>query len=119
LDRFTWGEGALILGRAALLISLLIGPSALASHLDTPECQRDLAVAGQLVKGIAKREGSVKPGDIAGACALLQQNLPEMIKARNAMDRCLTGHDLGENVGQMDASIEDIRYALRRRCGLR
>jgi hypothetical protein len=82
-----------------LLISLLIGPSALASHLDTPECRRDSAVAGQLVEeGIAKREGSVKPGDAAGACRLLRRNLPEMIKARNAMDRCLTGHDHGENV---------------------
>jgi hypothetical protein len=102
---------------AALLISLLIAPPALASHLDTPECRHDLAIAGQLVAGIAKRENSVKPGDIAGLCRLLRRNLLEMIRSRNAMDRCLTGHDHGENVGQMDASIDDIRYLLRTKCG--
>jgi hypothetical protein len=101
---------------AVLLISLLLAPSALAQPVDTPECRRDLAVAGRLVDGIAKRENSVKPGDVAGLCHLLRRNLPEMITSRNAMDRCLTGHDHGENVGQMDASIDDIRYVLRTKC---
>jgi hypothetical protein len=91
-----------MIGRTTLLISLLLPPAALASHLDTPECWHDLAIAGQLVDGIAKRENSVKPGDIAGLCRLLRRNLPEMVTSRNAMDRCLTGHDHGENVGQMD-----------------
>jgi hypothetical protein len=106
-----------MIGPVALLISLLLPPAALASHLDTPECRRDLAMAGQLVDGIAKRENSVKPGDIAGLCRLLRKNLPEMITSRDAMDRCLTDHDHGENVGQMDASIDDIRYVLRTKCG--
>jgi hypothetical protein len=104
--------------RAALLGLLLLGPTALADTVNTPSCRRDLAVAGRLVAGIAARENSVKPGDIADWCRLLRRNLPEMIQARDAMDRCLAGHEHGENVAQMDASIEDIRFALRRRCGL-
>jgi hypothetical protein len=73
--------------RTALLLLLLLAPAALADTVDTPSCRRELAIAGRLVAGIAARENSVKPGDVGGWCRLLRRNLPEMIKARNAMDR--------------------------------
>jgi len=101
----------------ALFLSVLLPGSAMADRIETAECLRDLAVAGQLVDGIAQRENSVGLGDFAGFCALLRRNLPEMIEARDIMDRCLTGHAHSENVGQMDVSIDDIRYALAVRCG--
>jgi hypothetical protein len=47
---------------------------------------------------------------------VLRQNLQDMVEAREPMNRCLIGHAHGENVGQMDASIEDIRYILANRC---
>lgn len=107
--RFT--TGALF---AALL--LLSGEAAIAGVIDTPECRRDLAVADRLIHAIGRRENSVPPGDHAGLCRLLRQNLQDMTRAREPMARCLTGYERGENVGQMDASIEDIRFALSRHC---
>jgi hypothetical protein len=32
------------------------------------------------------------------------------------MARCMTGHERGENVGQMDASLDDIRFVLSKHC---
>jgi len=106
-----------MVGWTRLLILLLIVNPALAGTIDTPDCRRDLAAAGRLVNAIAGRENSVKPQDIAGLCRLLRRNLPDMMKARDAMDRCLTGHEHGENVGRMDVSIQDIRYVLAAKCG--
>jgi hypothetical protein len=40
-----------------------------------------------------------------------------MVKAREPMDRCITGHDHGENLAQMDESIGDIRAVLASKCG--
>jgi len=96
---------------------LLIVNPALAGNIDTPDCRRDLAVTGRLVSAIAGRENSVKPPDIAGLCCLSRRNLFDMMKPRDAIDRCLTGHEHGENVGQMDVSIQDIRYVLAAKCG--
>jgi uncharacterized Rossmann fold enzyme len=89
---------------------------AAAEAIDSPECRRDLAMANRLIEAVAGRENSVRPGDFAGLCRLLRQNLQDMTKAREPMNRCLTGHAHGENVGQMDASIADIRDVLARRC---
>jgi hypothetical protein len=58
----------------------------------------------------------MKRDDIPGACRLLRQNLDDMVRARGPMDRCVTGHDRGENVAQIDASIGDIRDVLARNC---
>jgi hypothetical protein len=101
----------------ALLMSLLPGTAAYAELRDTPECRRDLTVANRLIAGVAAREKQFVPGDLAKNCALLERNLDDMVKARGPMDRCMTGHDRGENVGQMDASIGDIREVLANKCG--
>jgi hypothetical protein len=105
-----------MIGRVSLLVSLLIAPLAHAEPINTPSCRRNLAMAGRLEERIAQRENGAKPGDIMGLCRLLLKNLPEMITARNAMDRCLTGDEHSAKVGHMDASIKNIRYAIRTRC---
>jgi hypothetical protein len=102
---------------AAFLIVLLLSLDASAELRDTPECRRDLTVANRLIAGVAARDKQFVPGDLAKNCALLQRNLADMVKARGPMDRCMTGHDRGENVGQMDASIGDIREVLANKCG--
>jgi hypothetical protein len=99
----------------ALAAMLAAGPAA-ADVLKTPECQRDLAMANGLISAIATREKQFVPGDLAKNCKLLKQNLVDMVKAREPMDRCITGHDHGENLGQMDASIDDIRAVLADKC---
>jgi hypothetical protein len=104
-------------GAAAFLISLLSSLNASADIVQTPECRRDLTVANRLIAGITAREKQFVPGDLAKNCALLQRNLDDMVKARGPMDRCMTGHDRGENIGQMDASIGDIREVLANKCG--
>lgn len=101
---------------AAALATLLTGVSAEADTVRTPECQRDLATANALIDGIAAREKQFVKDDLAKNCALLRQNLVDMVKARGPMDRCITGHDHGENIGQMDASIGDIRAVLADKC---
>ena len=62
------------------------------------------------------REKRFVAGDLAKNCKLLRQNLADMSGARGPLDRCLTGHERGETVAQMDASIEDIRAVLADKC---
>jgi hypothetical protein len=99
-----------------LALLLLPGQAAIAGVIDSPECRRDLAVADQLIHAVRLREHSVRPGDFTGMCRVLRQNLEDMTRAREPMARCMTGHDLGENVGQMDVSIDDIRFVLSKHC---
>jgi hypothetical protein len=102
---------------AALLATLLTAGAAWADTVGTPVCQRDLAAANALINGIAAREKQFVKGDLAKNCALLRQNLVDLTNARGPMDRCLSGHDHGENVGQIDDSIEDVRPVLADKCG--
>ena len=95
---------------------LLALRGAAAGVIDSPECRRDLAIADQLIHAVRLRENSVQPGDFVGLCRLLRQNLQDMTKVREPMVRCMTGHERGENVGQMDASISDIRFILSTHC---
>jgi hypothetical protein len=97
---------------AAMLAAL----PARADVIATPACQRDLAAANHLIGAIAARDKQFVPGDLATNCRLLRQNLADMVKARPPMDRCLSGHDHGETVAQMDASIEDIRATIATNC---
>jgi hypothetical protein len=103
-------------GALWLALLLLSGQDSIAGVIDSPECRRDLAVADGLIHEIRLRENSVQQGDFVGLCRLLRQNLQDMTRAREPMARCMTGHERGENVGQMDASIEDIRFVLSQHC---
>lgn len=105
------------LGAAASLAIALVASPGVAGIVDTPECRRDLAMADQLIHGVRLRENSVQQGDFAGLCRLLRQNLQDMSWAREPMARCMTGHERGENVGQMDTSLGDIRFVLAKHCG--
>ena len=102
----------------ALWLALLLLPrqAAIAGVIDSPECHRDLAMADQLIHAVRLRENSVQPGDFVGLCRLLRQNLQDMTRAREPMARCMIGHERGENVGQMDASLDDIRFVLSKHC---
>lgn len=107
---------AVALRTALLFASVLTATPGGAGVVDSPACRRDLATADQLVHAVRLREHSVQPGDFVGLCRLLRRNLQDMSRAREPMNRCLTGHDHGENVAQMDASIDDIRTVLANHC---
>jgi hypothetical protein len=106
----------LLLGPAIAMAAGWIADPAPAGIVETPECRRDLALADQLIHSVRLHENSVRPGDYVGLCRLLRQNLQDMTRAREPMARCMTGHERGENVGQMDASLEDIRFVLAKHC---
>jgi hypothetical protein len=102
-----------------ILLSLTLPSPSPAGTVDTPIGNRDLAEADRLIHAIRLRENNVQQGDWAGLCRLLRQNHKDMSRARDLMNPCLTGHDHGENIGQIDVSLEDIRYVLDTRCGRR
>jgi hypothetical protein len=87
-----------------------------AEMTNTPACQHDMAAANRLIEAIQARDKDFVAGDLATNCRLLRQNLADMVKAREPMNRCLTGHEHGETVGQMDDSIADIRSAIANKC---
>jgi hypothetical protein len=99
------------------LAAMLAATSAVAEMLDTPECRHDLATANAFITGIAVREKQFVPGNLAKNCGLLRQNLADLVKAREPIDRCMTGHDHAENIGHMDGSISDVRAVLADKCG--
>jgi hypothetical protein len=101
---------------AAAAAFALAASAAPAGIIDTPECRRGLAEANRLVQAVKARDQRFVPGDLATNCRLLRQNLDDMVKAREPMNRCLTGHEHGETVAQMDASIADIRDVLTANC---
>jgi hypothetical protein len=88
----------------------------IAGTVGTPACNRNLAEADRLIHGIRLRENTVKPGDWVGLCRLLRQNHKDMSRARDLMNPCLTGHDHGENIGQIEASLGDISQVLDTQC---
>ena len=106
-----------LLGAGIVSVAAAVGWPTLAGIVDTPDCRRDLATAHQLIHAIRLCENTVQPGDFVGLCRLLRQNLQDMTRARDPMARCMTGHERGENVGQMDASMEDIRFVIGKHCG--
>lgn len=79
------------------------------------QCSVDLSRASALVGAVAGRDkgGPYKPDAI---CGVLRQNLRDMREATGLMRRCMTGHALRENVGQMEASMEDVQMAISKRC---
>jgi hypothetical protein len=103
--------------RLTLLViaSLACGP-ALANPAPLPGCEAQLRRAWLLVEQVAARDRAGPIRDQARLCQTLRQNLAEMSEATGYMQRCLTGHARGENVGQMRASIDDVTAVLNRRC---
>jgi hypothetical protein len=100
-----------------LSVAALVPAVAAAGIVDTPDCRRDLAMAHERIHAVRLRENTVQSGDFVGLCRVLRQNLQDMTQARDPMARCMTGHERGENVGQMDVSIQDIRFVLGKHCG--
>lgn len=102
-----------------LLGSLLLaggGGNAHAAMVDTPTCRADLGRADTLIHGIRLRERRMSRDDLPGACRLLRENLADMTEAGKLMEPCLTGHEKDENLGQIYASIGDMRQVLSRNC---
>lgn len=97
------------------LIALLASP-ALAGMVETPPVPRrpDARASADfrmfLATGRARRPMSAR------ICATLKRNRTDMAAAAENPDRCLTGHERGENVGQLRASVADVDAVMARHC---
>lgn len=98
----------------ALLLPLLVVPGIAAAQED-PRCGVELRRAWDLVEAVAKRDRGEPYGPQA-LCEALRANLRDMRESTDIMRRCMKGHALRENVGQMDASMEDVAAAIASRC---
>ena len=97
-----------------LLISALLAPTFAAAQ-DSSLCGVELRRADALVSAVAGRDrgGPYGPGAI---CGILRANLRDMRESTDIMKRCMKGHALRENVGQMEASMEDVQAVIAARC---
>jgi len=100
-----------------LLAVMIFALAPLAAHAapGDPQCSVDLARADALISKVAARDrgGPVKPEAL---CGVLRDNLRDMTEANAIMRRCMTGHALRENVGQMEASMGDVQMVISKRC---
>ena len=104
-------------GYAASICALMLGTlPAVAGTTNSPECHTALADADHRTRAVQLRQLQFTRYDAVQNCRLLRANLEDLIAAREPMEHCLTGRDHNENVGQMDASIEEIRAALIANC---
>ncbi|MBN9079879.1 MAG: hypothetical protein BGP04_05535 [Rhizobiales bacterium 62-17] len=102
----------------ALPLSLASATAASAGTVDTPRCRTDLAQANALIQAVDTRTYKSPPrrNDYTAACTVLRQNRVDMRAATKIMQRCMTGRDRDENIGQMVASLGDIEMVLARNC---
>lgn len=99
-----------------VVLALLFPLPALAATIDTPQCRADLPRAARLIDAVAARDRAGPIRDTARLCAALRLNRRDMAGAADILNRCLTGHERGENVGQLRASVADVDAAIARRC---
>lgn len=101
--------------RFAAAVFFVIAAPALVAAQEDARCVAPLRRAWDLVSAVAGRDrgGPYAPEAI---CGVLRANLRDMAESTEIMKRCMTGHALRENVGQMKASMEDVRAAIAGRC---
>ncbi len=99
-----------------MLVLLALLPVVAHAAPDDPRCGSDLTRADGLVSKVAARDRG-GPYKASAICGVLRENLRDMREAADIMKRCMTGHALRENVGQMEGSMEDVRGAIAARCG--
>ena len=102
--------------KLTLLAVLATAVPALAQGPGSAQCQADLGRAWRLVENVAARDRRGPIADTARLCATLRLNRREMAEAAGLMNRCMTGHARGENVGQIVASLGDVDAVIARRC---
>lgn len=97
-----------------LALSAFAAPSIVAAQ-DEATCGNDLRRAWELVSVVAGRDKGGPYGRQA-LCGVLRANLRDMRESTDIMKRCMKGHSLRENVGQMEASMEDVQAVIAARC---
>ena len=99
---------------AAVLVFVIATPALVAAQEDA-RCGAQLRRAWDRVSIVAARDRR-GPHAREAICDLLRANLRDMRESTEIMRRCMTGHSLRENVGQMEASMEDVQTVVAGRC---
>jgi hypothetical protein len=90
--------------------------AASAGYVDTPQCRRDLAATEASFSATLRDLDRNKRGSTAQRCAAYRRHVAVMRKASDVFRQCSTGRERQENVGQMEASIEDFQMIIARDC---
>ena len=78
-----------------------------------PGCEKDLAVVEDSFDETVARLQAAELADHTEKCAALHHHIDVMTNGRDVHLRCLPeGHDKGEDVAQLNASIEDFKMIL-------
>lgn len=97
---------------AAAALTIAAG-SAAPAVAQSPACQSDLVAVDASFEETLQRLDSVSGADHATVCAALHHHVDVMAKAIDVFERCLPpGHDRGENIGQLQGSIEDFQVII-------
>ena len=90
-----------------LFVATVLAPG-LARAGAAADCPTALTAADDSFREtLARLDAAAKAGK-AEICAAIDHHIAVMTAARAVFDRCLSGHDRSENVGQMDGSIADF-----------
>lgn len=100
----------------AFALALAAAGNAEAGTVDSPQCRSDLPRAARLIEAVAARDRAGPIRERARLCTTLKQNRTDMAVAAEILNRCLTGHERGENVAQLRASVEDVDAVIARGC---
>jgi hypothetical protein len=92
-------------------------PVANVSRVAATSCRQDLAaMTARLERALAQaRQG--KPAADGDACAAYRRDFFEVVKAREVTALCKTGTERVQDLGRIDAAVENINGAIAMSCG--
>lgn len=92
-------------------------PVANVSRVAATSCRQDLAaMTARLERALAQaRQG--KPAADGDACAAYRRDFFEVVKAREVTALCKTGTERAQDLGRIDAAVENINGAIAMSCG--
>lgn len=104
--------------RLALLVvlsALAVSAADAAEFAPPPTCDADLAAVDASFVETQARLNKVTSADKVEMCAAIRHHIEVMANGIAVFDRCMPdGHDKGENIAQLGASIDDFLYINRR-----
>jgi hypothetical protein len=102
----------------ALAVALALVASAVAAAAGPTTCARELAVIETTLLKAAIRMQAVANISQDQKCATYRTNAEVVTKAREVFDRCSTGPDREQDIGQMDGVLSEVRSALATTCAM-
>ena len=99
------------------LVAAAVFFAPLAAHAQelAPGCDKELAAVEASFDETVQRLKAAGTADHTEKCAALHHHIDVMTNGRDVYLRCLPeGHDKGENVAQLNASIDDFHVILQK-----